>query len=64
MSEERVTGKNGHVYPSGYVPPTGNVFIDEAWEILDMIPPGTLAPELRFLLAGIIAGTISRHSKE
>jgi hypothetical protein len=48
-----------HRYPSLY-PPGSHWSIDEAWAILDRLPPGMLPDEWRFLLAGIIAGTLQR----
>ena len=60
---ERIIGANGHPYPSRYAPPTGNAAMDEAWKILDRIEPGIVPPETRFLLAGMIAGTIVRYQE-
>lgn len=61
---DRLTAPNGHIYPVGFAPPTGLTALDDAWEILDLLAPGTLAPEQRFLLAGLIAGTIMHHRGE
>jgi hypothetical protein len=59
----RVKADNGHVYPSRYEPLTGSAAMDEAWEMLDKIEPGVIPPDTRFLLAGMIAGTIMRYQE-
>ena len=60
---ERVTKENGHVYPSLYVPPTGNAEIDEAWRMLDMTAPGVIPADTRFFLAGMIARALMRYKE-
>jgi hypothetical protein len=54
-----VLGKNGHAYPSAHTPGT-HWATDEAWQILDVAKPGAIADDLRFLLAGLIAGRLLR----
>lgn len=56
---------NGHRYPSKFPPPGTNSVLDTAWEILDLFDDTvSIAHRLtefqRALLAGMIAGRISR----
>jgi hypothetical protein len=48
-----------HKYPSNYGPGI-HWSTDEAWKILDTLPPGVLSDEHRAYLAGLIAGTLTR----
>jgi hypothetical protein len=49
-----------HEYPSNY-PPGKHWAIDAAWEILDTLKPGVLSIEARSLLAGMIAGRLTKE---
>lgn len=52
-----------HTYPSNY--PIGvHWAIDAAWEILDILSPGTINPDVRALLAGMIAGRLIRERRD
>lgn len=46
-------------YPPAYAPGQHWAF-DEAWTLLDTLPPGSLPEPTRMLLAGMIAGTLRR----
>lgn len=48
-----------HPYPSRYGRGT-HWAIDEAWDILDLLPVGLLPDDTRFLLSGMIAGALTR----
>lgn len=54
-----VIGENGHRYPSAHYPGT-HWATDEAWKILDQLAPGRIEDDLRFLIAGMIAGSLIR----
>lgn len=57
-------GKNGHEYPSRYMPSDGQPwFIRESWRILDTIGPGEIPHGARCLLAGMIAGALSNAAE-
>lgn len=48
-----------HTYPSAYG--RGQHWaLDEAWAILDTLTPGAIPAETRFLLSGMITGTLMR----
>jgi hypothetical protein len=51
-----------HSYPNSYQPGT-NWATDEAWKILDALPPGRLTELERAYLAGLIAGTLLRCAR-
>jgi hypothetical protein len=51
--------KARHTYPSKY-PPGAHWAVDEAWKILDRLPPKRLTLIERAYLAGLIAGTLDR----
>jgi hypothetical protein len=55
MAEHRA-----HTYPRGYDPkaPDQAPEVKQAWEIVDIVTPGTLSDGARDLLAGMIAGSI------
>jgi hypothetical protein len=36
---------------------------DEAWHVLDILKPGVLSDDVRFFLAGAIAGTLMRVAR-
>lgn len=48
---------NAHTYPSAHQPGT-HWATDEAWQILDILPVGQLTDDQRFMLCGLIAGTL------
>ena len=48
-----------HTYPVGWEPGT-HWAVTEAWGVLDMLSPGAIPEETRILLAGAIAGTLTR----
>jgi hypothetical protein len=52
-----------HPYPSNYRPGT-HWAVDEAWGIMDTLPVGMLPNHWRFLIAGMIVGTLLKHSKK
>lgn len=54
---------SGHKYPPNY-PPGTHWAIDKGWEVMDQIKPGRISDELRFLLAGQIAGMLMRMAHE
>jgi hypothetical protein len=49
-----------HTYPDNYRPTGKDTDLDRVWEGLDMITPGVIPDDARFLLAGYFAGLISR----
>ena len=51
-----------HTYPSDY-PPGTHWTTDEAWHILDTLKPGVLSDDVRYFLAGAIAGTLMRVAR-
>jgi hypothetical protein len=52
-----------HTYPSQH--PEGlHWATDEAWQILDMLKPGAIPDDIRFLLAGLIAGKLMRATAQ
>lgn len=53
-----------HEYPASYAPGQGIWFIDEAWRVLDCLPPGVLSVERREYLSGLIAGALSKAVAE
>ncbi|MGH6875931.1 MAG: hypothetical protein ACREHV_00990 [Rhizomicrobium sp.] len=59
QNPERLIGDNGQPYPSLHAPGT-HWATDEAWNILDHITPGVIPDDARFLLGGLIAGTLMR----
>ena len=58
-----IVGENAHAYPSSHTPGS-HWATDEAWKILDLAKPGVIPDDLRFLLAGMIAGTLMRVARE
>lgn len=61
--DEIVTGENGHTYPSKY-PPGSHWAVDAGWEILDAIKPGVIPNDVRFFLAGQIAGRLMKEREQ
>lgn len=53
-----------HEYPSSYKPGQGVWFVDEAWRVLDSLPPGVLSVERRAYLAGLIGGALVKAVQE
>lgn len=51
-----------HEYPTDY-PPGTCWSVDEAWCILDTLPPGTLSIQQRSFLAGAIAGALEKAAE-
>jgi hypothetical protein len=49
-------------YPPDYKPGT-HWALDEAWAIMDQIPVGAISENLRFSLAGQIAGSLLRRPR-
>jgi hypothetical protein len=49
-----------HQYPSAYQPGS-HWAVDAGWEILDILKPGVIPDEVRFWLAGAIAGRLMRE---
>lgn len=47
-----------HVYPSKYPPSHPDPFVRVSWALLDKLKPDALNSELRFLIAGMIAGAL------
>lgn len=61
MKKKKITKKKkAHSYPSNYRPGK-HWATDEAWEMLDRLPPGKLEDDYRFLIAGMIAGALMCH---
>lgn len=58
--DERVVGENGHPYPSRYLPGS-HWAVDAGWEILDTIKPGVIPDDVRFFIAGAIAGALMKE---
>ena len=54
---------NEHTYPSKY-PPGVHWATDMAWEILDQLRPGAISDDTRFVLAGMIAGSLMAVKRE
>jgi hypothetical protein len=52
-----------HTYPPDY-PPGTHWAVDEAWGILDTLRPDAIHPDIRLLLAGMIAGTLVRIRRD
>lgn len=52
-----------HTYPSRY-PPGTHWAVDAGWEILDIVKPGVIPDDVRFMLAGMIAGRLMRERDE
>jgi hypothetical protein len=52
-----------HTYLSRYLPGS-HWATDEAWAILDLVKPGVIPDDVRFLLAGVIAGTLMRYKHD
>lgn len=52
-----------HTYPSNY-PPGTHWAVDAGWEILDIVKPGVIQDDVRFMLAGMIAGRLMRERDE
>lgn len=48
-----------HVYPPPYGPKHRDPFVRIAWAILDKLPPDALPDEVRFLVGGMLAGSLS-----
>ena len=57
--EEDTVTIDGRVYPSRY-PPGLHWALDEAWSILDALPPETLSLQTRSYLAGAIWGALTK----
>lgn len=48
-----------HTYPSNYTPgPDQHWAINRSWEVMDILPPGTIPDDARFLLAGAITAAL------
>ena len=58
-----LAGDVQHTYPSNY-PPGTHWATDEAWAILDTLKPGVISDDVRFFLAGSIAGTLMRIRRD
>lgn len=52
-----------HTYPSNY-PPGSDWAVTAGWEILDTIRPGAIPDDVRFFLAGMIAGRLVREREK
>lgn len=60
-----MSDKPKHTYLDRYAPgPRAGWALNEAWEVLDTLTPGTLSIEARSLLAGMIAGKLMRVAAE
>ena len=53
MKDKDTVTQNGHIYPSNYCRGKHPV-LDEVWDILDSLRPGTLSVQARSFLAGQI----------
>jgi hypothetical protein len=49
-----------HQYPTSYAPGS-HWATDAAWEMLDILKPGVIPDDVRFWLAGAIAGRLMRE---
>lgn len=58
-----MTPKTRSDYPSEY-PPGKHWSTDAAWEMLDVFGPGAMPDEVRFLLAGMIAGRLQKERND
>jgi hypothetical protein len=60
--EPRASGAPQHTYPPGY-PPGRHWALDEAWAILDLVPPGVIPADVRAFLAPLIAGRLLHQQR-
>lgn len=57
-----MTDKPKHTYPTAY-PRNMTPALERAWDILDVISPGTIPDDVRAFLAGAIAGALERAAE-
>lgn len=53
-----------HTYPPGYPKDSPHWAMRRSWEIMDCIKPGAIPDDVRFFLAGSIAGALMRVADE